>query len=83
MITGFFLQIFLTLIMFFVGLLPVVAFPSQITSAIATVWGAVNAFSFIFPVGTLLTVLGIAMTFHLTMIGWNFANYIARWIRGR
>jgi len=83
MITGFFLQIGLSLLQFFVGLLPVIAFPTQITTAFQTVWGYVNAFSFIFPVATLVQVLVIAGIFHLTILGWRMANWVGGYLRGK
>lgn len=83
MITGFFLNIGLTLITYFVNLLPVRPFPTEIAGAITAIVGYMNAFSFIFPVGTLLTVLGLALTFHLTVILWNFSHLVLRYLRGR
>lgn len=83
MITGFFLSVGLAVLQFFVGLLPVSAFPSSITAAIQTVWYYINAVSFLLPVDTLLTVLGLAMLFHGTLLTWRFANLIGGYLRGR
>jgi len=83
MITGFFLSMFLSLLSFFVGLLPVVAFPSSITSAVQTIWYYINAMSFLLPVSTLLTVLLLAMSFHGAILLWRLAHLIGGYIRGR
>lgn len=83
MITGFFLQIFYGFLSFFVALLPTTGFPVDISSAIATVWGYVNALSFLLPVTTLLTVLGLAMTFHGAVLLWRLIHMVASYVRGR
>lgn len=83
MIVGFFLNIGYTIANFFVSLLPTVDFPSEISGALATVWGYVNEFSFIFPVGTLLTILGLAMAFHVAVMLWNLIHMVGGYIRGR
>jgi len=83
MITTLLLNIFFVFIGFFLALLPVGgAIPAAWTSGIQTVWSDVNAFSFIVPVGTLVTCLGIALTFHLFQFGWNFFHWIYGLLRG-
>jgi len=83
MITGFFIQIFLALVGFFIGVLPIYALPSGISSAFTLIMGYVNALSFLFPVGTLLTVVGIAIFFHISMFAMDAILYIIHLIRGR
>lgn len=83
MITGFFLSMGLALLSFFVGLLPVVVFPAAITSAVQTIWYYINSVSFLLPVGTLLTVLVLAMSFHGAILLWRLAHLIGGYIRGR
>jgi len=83
MITGFFLTIFAVILNFFVNLLPIYAFPPQISDAIQKIWIYINSFSFLFPVNTLLSVLLIAMIFHGTVIAWHFAHVVMRYLRGR
>jgi len=83
MITGFFLQIFVTVLGFFVSLLPLTPYPVDVANAILSVWDYINAFSFLFPVTTLLQVLTIAFLFHATVIAWHFAHMVARYLRGR
>lgn len=83
MITGFFLRIGFIVLNFVVGLLPVIAFPTAITSAVVAVAGYINAWSYIFPVGTLFTVLTLAMIFHIAVIVWKYAHLVGRYIRGR
>jgi len=83
MIIGFFLRIGFIVLNFVVGFLPVVAFPTAITNAVVAVAGFINAWSYIFPVSTLFTVLTLAMIFHLTVIAWKYAHLLGRYIRGR
>jgi len=82
MITGSILALILVLLQFFVNLLPVAAFPTEIAIAIGTMWGYVTSYNFLFPVSTLLTILGIAMIFHATLLVWRLANFIGHYIRG-
>jgi len=82
MITGFFLQIFYTLIAFFVGLLPIVSMPSGWTDALSLIWGYLNTFSFLFPIATLVSVLTFAVTFHLFLLGYDLALKVYHMIRG-
>lgn len=83
MITGFFLKIGFIILNFFVQLLPVVAFPQAITDAVTTVAGYLNAWTFIFPVGTLFLVLTIAFLFHFAFMAWHYGHLILRYLRGR
>jgi len=83
MITGFFLSLFYTLLFFFVNLLPYVAFPVGLVSAISTIWYYVNALSFLLPVSTILTILGLAMIFHGAVLLWRLAHLVGGYIRGR
>jgi len=83
MITGFFLAIFYSFLSFFIVLLPMSTFPAEITTAFATIGGYINALSFLLPINTLLTVLGLAMIFHVTILLWRLSHLIARYLRGR
>jgi len=83
MIVGFFLTILYQVLAFFVGLLPTTAFPSAVSAAISTIWGYVNALSFLLPVDTLLTVLGLAMVFHGAILLWRLAHLVGGYLRGR
>jgi len=82
MITGFLIALFSAFVAFLIGLLPVVAFPSEIATALATVMGYVNAMAWLFPVATLLSVLGIAITFHIGIFTFKFTRWLIHLIRG-
>jgi len=82
MITGFLIKFFTAFVGFMIGLLPIVAFPTEIGTAITTVMGYVNAMSFLFPVTTLVTVLGIAITFHVGIFAFKFTRWVIHLIRG-
>jgi len=65
------------------GLIPVtVQVPSQWISAINTIWGYINAFSFILPVQTLLSVLAIAIAWHIGVFLFHMMTWIIRKIPG-
>jgi len=82
MITGFILLMLLKFITFVVGVLPVVAFPTQISTALSTFWGFANAYSFLWPIGTYVTVLGLAVLFEGVMLGYNISLKILHMLRG-
>lgn len=83
MITGFFLRVLYIIMAFFVGLLPSSVFPPEITQGVQTAWYWINAFSWLFPVGTLLSVLALATLFHGSLIIWHGGHLVLRYIRGR
>jgi len=82
MITGFLISIFTAFVGFLIGLLPVIAFPTEFGDAVELVWGYVQAMSFLFPVATLLSVLSIAITFHLGVFGFKFTRWVIHLVRG-
>jgi len=83
MITGFILQIFYAVLAFFIGLLPSTPFPQALANAFSLVWGLINSVSFLLPVSTLVTVLGIAMVFHAAILLWRLSHLVGGYIRGR
>lgn len=83
MITAFFLTIAYNFLNFLVGLLPVgSALTSTWVSGVYTLWAYINSFSFIVPVGTLVTCLAIAMAFHLFVFAWKFLHWVWSLLRG-
>lgn len=82
MIIGFFITLITTIVTFLLSILPVYDMPAEWIAAVNLIWGYLNAMSFLLPVSTLLTVLGIALFFHVTIFGWNFAIKIYHMIRG-
>jgi len=83
MIVGFFLSILTTLIVFFVGLLPIIAFPASVTSAISLVWGYINAMSFLLPVTTLLQILGLVVSIEVFLFIYHFSLKVYHLVRGK
>jgi len=83
MITGFFLSLFLSLASFFVALLPSVAFPASLSAAISTAFGYLNMFSYLFPVATLLTVIGFALLYYIVVFGLDISLWVIHLVRGR
>jgi len=59
MIVGFFLGIFYTIANFIISLLPISAFPTQITTGWLYMWSLINSVSFLFPVDQLLIIIGL------------------------
>jgi len=83
MITGFFLQIFYSVIAFFIGLLPVISIPADWSNALILIWGYLQSFSFLFPVSTLVSVLSVALTFHLALLSYDLSIKVYHMIRGK
>jgi hypothetical protein len=83
MISGFFLLIFFVLIDFFIGLLPVFDIPSEVLQAFALGWGYMQSFSWLFPITTLVSVLSVAVFFHVSLLGYDLSLKVYHLIRGR
>jgi len=83
MITGFFLNIISSTLIFIISFLPQYTYPEIITTSITTMWGYISAFSIIFPIGNILTVIIISTFFHVVLWGWDFSVWIIHLIRGR
>lgn len=83
MITGALLFLLYGIISFIVGLLPAISFPVSFTTAIQATWYYVNAYSFLLPMSTILSVLGIALTFHVVLMLWRLAHLVGGYLRGK
>jgi len=82
MITGFFISIVTTVVVFFVGLLPIIAVPMDWISAVNLIWGYMNALSFLLPISTLLTILSLVITIEVAVFLWHFSLKLYHMIRG-
>jgi len=82
MIPGFFISVFAATVNFLIGLLPEVAFPTQIATSISLVMGYVNAMNWLFPVSTLITCLGIVISFEIGVFVFKFTRWLIHLIRG-
>jgi len=82
MITGFLISTFAGFVGFLIGLLPTIAFPTQIATSIALIMGYVNAMNWLFPVSTLITCLGIVITFEIGVFSFKFIRWLIHLIRG-
>jgi len=77
MIWTFLLSLPAYLIQALIGFLPPgPPFPSEWVSAVHAIWADIEAFSFIVPTDTLLWCLGIALTFHLGILGFKVFHWI-------
>lgn len=77
MITGFLLSIPGYMIQLLVSILPNgQSVPVEWVSAVYSIWGYINAFSFIVPVNTLVFCLGIALTFHIGVLTFKIIHWI-------
>jgi len=83
MITGFLLQLFYVFIVFLVSALPSVALPTAFSAAFVLVWGYLSSFSFLFPMPTLVSVLLLAISFHIALLIFDFSLWLIHLIRGR
>jgi len=50
--------------------------PTDWVNGVYTVWTDINAFSFIVPVSTLLTVLSLALAFHLSILLFKVFHWV-------
>lgn len=82
MITSFFISILSAFVTFIVALLPSGSLPSGVSSAVTAAVGYIQVFDFLFPVGTLFTVLAAAIVFHLAMFLWSMLLWIISLVRG-
>lgn len=77
MIIGFILSLPAYLIGMIIGLLPSGAsMPTEWIESVYAIWRYIEAFAFIVPVSTLLTVLGLALTFHMAIFGFKIFHWI-------
>jgi hypothetical protein len=81
MITGFFLQILLTIILWAINLLPLWAFPAAISSGFATIVSYINLFTFIFPVTHLFIIVSLAIAAEVVILVWHFGWKIIHLLR--
>lgn len=82
MITSYLLQFLYLFLSGLLNLLPTGSLPVQVSSAISTVWGYVNAFSYVIAVDTLIQVVIIATSFDVAVLLWSLLNWIIRKIPG-
>jgi len=82
MIGTFLLNALSGLLLLLISILPSYALPSSISSSLASVISYGQAFSFIFPISTLITVAGLALLFHLGILGFKLLNWIIGKVRG-
>jgi len=82
MIPAFFILLFTNIVLFIFSFLPVYDIPSQIGASITLFWSYLNIFSFLFPVGTYLSVFIIAVLFETSMLGYNLFLKIYHMFRG-
>lgn len=83
MIVGFFLQVVNAVIRFIISLLPAYPLPTAVATAVTTAWTYINAVSWLLPVDTLLTVLTLAMVFHVAILVWRLLHLVGSYLRGR
>lgn len=82
MILSFLLGIlngFLGLILAF---LPTGSLPAAVSSSITSIWGYVNAFSYVIALDTLIQVLVLTIAFDLIVFLWHVLQWIIRKIPG-
>jgi len=77
MITSFLLSILYGFFNLILSILPAgQAVPAEWVSALYTVWGYINSFSFIVPVTVLLWALVVALAFHLGVFLWRLFHWV-------
>jgi len=81
MITGFFLTVIYGFAKFFIDHLPTTPYPEQITAAIVFFWGALNTYSMVTPVATLVQVITLTAIADGAYLVWVFFHWVARRFR--
>lgn len=82
MISTFFLSVLYSFLAWFLSLLPIVVFPPQISQAITTMWGLLNAFSFLWPVATMVALFVLASVYYAIAFTVDISLWIIRFFRG-
>lgn len=68
---------------FFIGLLPASqGFPSELETAFQTFLGYLNGLNLIFPISTMLQILGLVIIYELSMATFHFVRFLINLIRG-
>ena len=65
-----------------IGFLPTGHLSSSFTSALTQLWGIINTFSYLIPVDTLLTLVGLVIAFDIAVLLWRVVNWVIRKIPG-
>jgi len=81
MIYGFYIFVFTTLIGAIIAALPDIPYDQDVTTSIHAVWLYVQAFSWLFPISTLVTVVQIAIAFHLSIFVFDFSLKVYELVR--
>lgn len=82
MITSFLLDLGYRLLNFLLSFFPSGTLPPDIGNALSTVWGYVNAFSYVIALDTLLQVLLLVLAFDLVVLLWHIVQWIIRKVPG-
>jgi len=82
MISSFFLTFFALFLSGLLSLLPSGSLPLEISASLTSVWGFVNAFSYVIAVDTLLQVVALAIAFDIVVLVWHLIQWIIRKIPG-
>jgi len=82
MIVTFVLNFFYNLLVYLANVLPTGFLPQGINDAINYFWGALNAFSYVFPVVTLLEALSVVLVFDAAVLFWHIFQWILMKIPG-
>jgi len=78
MITSFFLNIFALFLSGLLSLLPSGSLPAAFSSSLSSVWGFVNAFSYVIAVDTLIQVVVLVIAFDLAVLLWHVLQWVIR-----
>jgi len=82
MITSFLLGLLISILSWAVSWLPIWDLPIEFTNAIATVWGYMNAFSFMWPVGSMVLLFAVVSVYYGAMLAFDITLWIIHLFRG-
>jgi len=82
MIASFFVSASTLVLSFLLGLLPEGTLPVSVSSSLTSIWGMVNAFSYLIALDTLIVVLVLVIGFDLIVLLWHIIQWIIRKVPG-
>lgn len=82
MISSFFISASASVLAFLLALLPVGTLPASVSTSITSIWGMVNAFSWLIALDTLIQVLVLVIAFDLIVFLWHILQWVIRKVPG-
>lgn len=82
MLPNILISIFYTFAHALLSVLPQTGFPTTVTDSINGFFSGVYAYNSIFPIDTVITVIGLCATFFALVLGFEIVKWIIHLVRG-